>query len=269
MSLDHQTVGNYMKGFLGYGNPAAKWWFVGTEEGGGKSLEEVQGRVAQWHARGERPVENLKEFCLAVNHGSERWFGHGRAPQPTWDLLIRAMLMARNNGQFEHVTQDTLNYRKNRWGSSNGNTFLCEVLPLPSPNGDVWKYSILRWWANNACPPFAIDRVSTFCHSSEARGNLLKGFFANPPGNGRIIIVYASKMYRRWLFHALELGEPDFCHRHPKYKSLRIAVVASQDGRLMVVEAPPPTRYSHRQWNQIGPFISEVANAIQFQLPPP
>jgi hypothetical protein len=37
-----------MRGFHGYGNLGAKYWFIGLEEGGGTSLDEVRLRLKTW-----------------------------------------------------------------------------------------------------------------------------------------------------------------------------------------------------------------------------
>ena len=44
MSIDHKLLESYMTGFYGYGNESALYWFIGLEEGGGNSLDEIKGQ---------------------------------------------------------------------------------------------------------------------------------------------------------------------------------------------------------------------------------
>lgn len=54
MQLDDQLVDQFIHTFYGSGTYSASFWFVGMEEGGGISLEEVTKRLAIWQELGER-----------------------------------------------------------------------------------------------------------------------------------------------------------------------------------------------------------------------
>jgi hypothetical protein len=60
--LNHALLNDYMKVFYGYGSWKAKYWFVGIEEGGGKTFEEVTRRLDTWDRRGRRDIEDIREF---------------------------------------------------------------------------------------------------------------------------------------------------------------------------------------------------------------
>jgi hypothetical protein len=48
-------------GFFGYGSATAPVWFVGKEEGGGGSFDEIRKRLAVWDRRGRLLLEHVSE----------------------------------------------------------------------------------------------------------------------------------------------------------------------------------------------------------------
>jgi hypothetical protein len=51
--------------FYGYGNYGGPFWFVGMEEGGGDSSEEIARRLSAWAARGRCELEDAAEATMA------------------------------------------------------------------------------------------------------------------------------------------------------------------------------------------------------------
>ncbi|MBC8136283.1 MAG: hypothetical protein H8F28_10385 [Fibrella sp.] len=45
MALNNDQTQEFCNGFLGYGNLSAPLWFIGMEEGGGKSESEIAARL--------------------------------------------------------------------------------------------------------------------------------------------------------------------------------------------------------------------------------
>ena len=43
--LHQKSLSAFMNTFLGYGDFTADTWFVGMEQGGGKSLQDIQNRI--------------------------------------------------------------------------------------------------------------------------------------------------------------------------------------------------------------------------------
>jgi hypothetical protein len=43
--LEPELLQDFICGFYGYGNLGAKYWFIGLEEGGGTSIDEIQHRL--------------------------------------------------------------------------------------------------------------------------------------------------------------------------------------------------------------------------------
>ena len=56
--FNDSLLADYMGGFWGYGNLSGDYWFVGMEEGGGDSFEEVNQRISQWNKRGRNSFED-------------------------------------------------------------------------------------------------------------------------------------------------------------------------------------------------------------------
>jgi hypothetical protein len=52
--LDESLLQEFMSNFYGYGNYAAPYWFIGMEEGGGDTIEEITRRLTVWDQRGRR-----------------------------------------------------------------------------------------------------------------------------------------------------------------------------------------------------------------------
>lgn len=52
----------YINIFIGYGNPEAKYWFIGMEHGGGNDDGEIKKRLNVWEERGKRQFENILDY---------------------------------------------------------------------------------------------------------------------------------------------------------------------------------------------------------------
>jgi hypothetical protein len=133
--LDDALVDAFANGFFGYGDYRARYWFVGMEEGGGASEEEIERRLSAWRARGRRELEDLAEFHAAI--GEERWFKKARL-QPTWRGLIRIVMAAEG---LTPGREDVRAYQRDRLGRMTGDTCLIEIMPLPSPRSNAWGYT--------------------------------------------------------------------------------------------------------------------------------
>ena len=133
--LDHQLVQSFMHGFYGYGHLGAKHWFVGLEEGGGTSMDEIRQRLAAWDELGRPTLADLNEFHEWA--GITRW-GVAHPPlQSTWKQLIRIILAA----EGQPTDLETIRaYQRDLLGRRSGTTALIELMPLPSPSTAHWLY---------------------------------------------------------------------------------------------------------------------------------
>lgn len=96
MQLDSKLLATFTTTFFGYGNLAADWWFVGMEEGGGHSDDEISARLAAWRELGATPTVDIVDFGRRAGIDEHlQWFEGDRPPlQSTWRQLIRMILGA-------------------------------------------------------------------------------------------------------------------------------------------------------------------------------
>ncbi|MDW3118601.1 MAG: hypothetical protein R8G60_13100 [Roseovarius pacificus] len=135
--LNEECLNAYMNTFLGYGDFNADTWFVGMEERGGNSLQDIQTRIGTWTERGRRVLEDCAEYHQAI--GVEQLFTPPvRVAQPTWDWLMRAQLMSEG---MAHGSAASKAMQGERWLRSGSKTCAIELLPLPSPSTGVWHYN--------------------------------------------------------------------------------------------------------------------------------
>jgi hypothetical protein len=134
LNLDVEALEAYIEGFYGHGSYQAKYWFIGMEFGGGESLAEIVSRIQGWHARGRKELEDLGPG--GVGAGS-RWFVPRYPLQPTWKQLIRIVLSAEG---LPTGLEDIRAYQKDRLGRAGGQDCILELLPLPSPGLNRWKF---------------------------------------------------------------------------------------------------------------------------------
>ncbi len=88
--IDIALLDDFMRRFFGYGSWNARLWFVGMEEGGGGTSEEIEKRIAAWDRSDD--LADLKVYHKAI--GGFPWFSQRPKIQSTWSKLIRVVLAA-------------------------------------------------------------------------------------------------------------------------------------------------------------------------------
>ena len=83
--LDDFILEKFFDSFFGYGSYEADTWFVGMEEGGGSTLEEIASRLATWEARGGQELEDVRTYHEALQ--LDRFFKDPVLLQRTWAQL--------------------------------------------------------------------------------------------------------------------------------------------------------------------------------------
>lgn len=127
----------YITEFFGYGDLSSPLWFIGMEEAGGASRNEIDCRLKAWSDLGASKTVDLFDFHELI--GVTECFETSIKPklQPTWSKLIR-YLLAYENASVDRET--VRNCQVSRFGRIGSNTCLLELLPLPSPQVGVWHY---------------------------------------------------------------------------------------------------------------------------------
>lgn len=131
-----ELLAAYAAHFYGYGEYDGDYWFIGMEEGGGDSLDEVNAKLTNWDKRGQRELEDLAEFHYAI--GTVQWFRPHSKIQPTWSKFVRIILAAEDE---KLSTESVRCYQTDQLGRKKGESCLLELLPLPSPSLGHWHYA--------------------------------------------------------------------------------------------------------------------------------
>jgi hypothetical protein len=93
MKLNDEFLQHFMTTFYGSGNYAGDYWFVGMEEGGGDSLDQVSKRFIAWEALGETELVDIYDFHLSI--GYPQYFTNPVKLQRTWMQQARIVLAAK------------------------------------------------------------------------------------------------------------------------------------------------------------------------------
>jgi hypothetical protein len=134
--LDSQLLYDFMRGFYGYGNRAAKYWFIGLEEGGGKSIDELGLRLEAWTELGRPQLADLKEFHNRARIAT--WMGNRPPLQSTWKQLIRIVLSAEG---LDTNPEAVRAYQRDFLGRRHSDTAIIELMPLASKSIVTWPYA--------------------------------------------------------------------------------------------------------------------------------
>src|ERR1700752_1863177 len=116
------TLQRYIEQFLGYGSLSAPLWFVGMEEAGGKSTEELKRRVAVWDELGGDPVVDLVDFHQRI--GCDQYFGVRPKRQVTWARLAQIVLTLEG---LDCGRDAVLALQSQHLGRKGGTTLLAEL----------------------------------------------------------------------------------------------------------------------------------------------
>jgi hypothetical protein len=117
--------------FIGFGNLDGPIWFLGMEEGGGNE-KTIRVRLDF------DEVMDLEEAHREL--GITHHFGPKPQLQPTWSVLSKIALGL--NGK-PNDSESARRYQARELGSEDGETLVCELLPLPNPGMDHWIYADL------------------------------------------------------------------------------------------------------------------------------
>ena len=115
-------------------------WFIGMEEGGGDSFDDISRRLSVWESRGEHELEDVRDYIFAI--GIEKYFREPVTLQRTWGHLIRVFLSM--NSQPTN-SQNLKDFQKDQFAREAGDICIMELMPLPSPGLVKWLYS---QWSN-------------------------------------------------------------------------------------------------------------------------
>ncbi len=132
--ISDEVLDRFIHKFFGYGNLKSDYWFIGKEEGGGDSIQNISKRVNIWSNRGEEEVEDLYQYHLELK--IPQLFGEKAKLQPTWNKLIRMLFSIKG---VDNIDSDSVRkYQGLELGRKNNETCLLELMPIASKSTSDW-----------------------------------------------------------------------------------------------------------------------------------
>jgi len=114
--------------FVGYGRGEADVWFLGMEEAGGGE-DNLRARLQF------EPIEDLARAHRIL--GVTKHHTGQRVIQPTWRGMCYIMLAL----EGRPTDRESIRRYQTEWlGRFQGNTLLCELMPIPKPRIGDWGY---------------------------------------------------------------------------------------------------------------------------------
>ena len=226
----------YCKQFFGYGRWDAPVWFVGLEEAGAGTPEELQVRLAAWDQRGRRELEDAPAFYPTC--GQHQWHGPNATLQRTWRQLIRILLLARGEPVAEEAL---LEYQKHTLGALSGHVCLTELSPLPTRKQTHWPYA-----GHQGLPEWGESRALFAAAFAALRAATLREKIALH--HPRVVVFYFWKHRRS----AEAVAGGEFCPVLPE-KLLGL----ERNGTAYFVTGHPAGNYSDTYFTGLGQHFHE------------
>jgi hypothetical protein len=143
MNRFDQLLDSFAHTFYGYGDYKASYWFIGMEEGGASSRQEIESRLSVWDRHRKPELEDIAVFHNEI--GYRRYFEKRPPLQNAWNKLIRILLSAEGKLLREKTdvarTELVREYQRTSLGRRGGQSCLLELLPLPSKSISDWLYA--------------------------------------------------------------------------------------------------------------------------------
>lgn len=155
MLIKEEALRHWIDNFYGYGSWHAGFWFIGHEEGGGETPDEVADRLNYFHeanAQSDGGLCDIRELYKHIafrsdgpkanlfNNLYEYRFGRQAIQDGVWKNLISFV-----HGYKQLKVPDPLAYQQHHFLSSSAqNEALIDLYPLPGPYSHAWYYSWLE-----------------------------------------------------------------------------------------------------------------------------
>lgn len=242
MMLDSNKLKTYIANYYGFGNWNSKIWFIGMEEGGGNSLEEVQRRLESWHSNPNNLIDNKAHHQRI---GLAQFFEKG-TPQKTWWKLIRFKLSLEEklSGNHSKDIEMIRDIQKNSWGRLTSDNALLDLFPLPSPGEGDWLYGTLKWTDID----YLQSRFSYKEKLKEKRTQFIKDKIKTH--RPKVVVFYSKDYTRYWN----EIAECDFNSDKANtfVEKKNSMTYLSKDNTCYVLVPQPSYAWANSFWDNAG-----------------
>jgi hypothetical protein len=236
--INNYKLEQYIEKFYGYGNWKSPIWFVGIEEGGGNSEEEIKKRINSWF-KFQTDLIDIKQHH--INIGLPEYFIKGNL-QPFWKKLIRIKLSIENKRCNNEIIRDV---QKNNWGQLDSDNAIIELFPLPSPGENKWFY---HKWANLN---YLNNRYDYYQKVSGFRIDYIKSKIQQH--KPRIVFLCASNSM---MYYWNKLVGLDFKQNSERVKINKNYIRILKNNNTCFVQTPHPAALiPNNFWDQVGQEI--------------
>lgn len=136
ISMQNNIIVEYMENFFGYGNLVSPYWFIGKEEGGGKTIEENIKRIETWSESGKTTTVDIIDYHRKLGFTDKNL----HQLQPTWVKIAQVLQILEHDAVESESMRE---YLFSRFGRIHGSNALLELMPLASRSTSYWKYAKL------------------------------------------------------------------------------------------------------------------------------
>ncbi|HBG60136.1 MAG TPA: hypothetical protein PLX92_06415 [Anaerolineaceae bacterium] len=235
-TLNDDDLRQFMQTFYGYGNLDGRFWFIGMEEGGGNSLEEMQARLKAWKQLGKPELADLRDFHLLLR--MPEFFTNPVKLQRTWMQIAKITLVAK--GQ-PHGLEALRTYQQDYLGRKNGEICLMELLPLPSPRTSAWAYA--QW----STLPFLAKRETYYQEYYPQRSaHIARRIQENQP---KVVIFYGIGYRSFW--QAIAGKEVEFQNQDGFLSGITSHTV------YLIIKHPNARKLPHTYFEMAGAYLRE------------
>ncbi len=247
-------LNNYIENFYGYGNLESDYWFIGKEEAGGETHQEINSRIENWKNLNEEKVIDIYDFHKKVinENGKTFEFLFENKVQNTWLGLIK-MIFSLEGKNWK--SSDLKNFRTESLGRKYSNNCLLEMFPLPSPKANKFNYSE---WTDFK------DREGYKNTIQNLRINNIKNLInENQP---KFVIFYSTD--KEYCGYWKKISEIDFdiiqtkIFEKRKRNSLVFKITKKGNTTFAIVNHPTSMGVPDEYYKTIGERIRTVANNV-------
>jgi len=252
MIQDKALLKNYIENFYGYGNLRSDYWFIGKEEAGGETHQEINSRLKNWKNLNSEKVIDTYDFHKKITNENDETFEFlfKNKVQRTWLGLIK-MIFSLEDKKWTDF--DIKKFRTESLGRAFSNNCLLEMFPLPSPKANQFNYSEWTDYKNRENYKNTIKNLRI--------NNIKQLINENQP---KFVIFYSTD--KEYCGYWNKISEIDFdkvqtnIFKERKKNSLIIKIAKKGNTTYAIVNHPASRGIPDEYHKTIGQQIRTVAN---------